>query len=627
MLVTIGPFRHRPDIWKRDRPRLDKQIPDDNLSSLINSHILSKLANVSVGPSLIQTPGEIQFDLGNPPDYEANSMQIAAFSKTKEVDIEAQGHDLVNEQSSAKSQRIDDFGFNPTPCKRACSCACHGVYRVKTPSMLQSLVGSLIIKHNGLCGLNQACNEHSCRRRSSASIKISYRFPDWLINRIISSVIISNKLNGPQLSLVVPRVVPSTSDIFFHTFAGNIEGVARLFQAGLASPNDISDSWGYTPLHYAVDRGHIDLCRFLLKAGARSDIIDIQESSVTDLAWNKICSKRIPAGYAVELEEVFDKDDWFEERQFTILHKIVLDLLPTRRSLEQELSISTSNIDTADSEGRTPLSWAAETDNGSAVEILLQYNASMKSKSLTGMTPLHYAARAPNSICLSILLKKACPVSLKNKYNQSPLNIAAYFKNDPSFINLLLDHGSDIHERDAYRSTAIGCAIFMNRDATARCLLSRGANIADQNKPGFTCANDSIENNSHECIALILDSNADLSAVDVQGENALHVVSRRGDLRTTEIFQAAAEAGKLDNIDTTAKTSMGFTVWDLFRQRSDMDENVQRAFRDLMMTLDSRNVCPPTYCGVLETLPPMDVFGIEKDARAVEVTVNEVLVE
>lgn len=134
-------------------------------------------------------------------------------------------------------------------CKPACSCACHRVYRIKSPHLFQSVVGSLLIRSNGLYGMTQPCNEFSCRRSSSTSMHISYRFPEWFLNRMISSVIVSNRLCGPQLSLVAPRVVSNTSEIMFHAFAGNIEGIARLFELGLASPFDTNDKFGYTALH------------------------------------------------------------------------------------------------------------------------------------------------------------------------------------------------------------------------------------------------------------------------------------------------------------------------------------------------------------------------------------------
>ena len=545
-------------------------------------------------------------------------MQITTGSKPTLMGIEPRNPPSVAGKGSILTTNdIQRYELNSTSCKRACSCACHTVYRVKSPSILQSLVGSLLVKSNGLYGLNQPCNEYSCRRSSSASIRISYRFPEWLLNRMVSSLIITNRVCGPQVSLVIPRVVSHTSEIFFHAFSGNIDGVMKLLQAGLASPCDTNENWGYTPLHYAVDRGHMDLCRLLLKAGARPDITDLEENSVTDIAWNKICSKRISSKDAAEFEEMFKKDEWFEERQFTILHKIVLDLLPCRRSLEQELSVSTSNVEISDSEGRTPLSWAAECGNASALKTLLRAGAAVSSKSIIGMTPLHYAAKAPNPSCLSLLLESGAPVTAKNKWDQSALNMATYFQNDASYIDPLLDHGADINERDCRGTTALGNSLYMNHHRAARCLIRRGANITSQQVSGFTGLNDSIETNSHECTALLFESGVNLSLRDLNNETALHILARLGDLQTMEIFQAA----DLEGLDPDAKTEAGLTAWDLMRRRVDVSEEMQSAFRNLMAKIDGKSNCV-TYFDAVEkiTLP---VVGA-KVPDVVEVRVEEI---
>ncbi len=307
---------------------------------------------------------------------------------------------------------------------------------------------------------------------------------------------------------------------------------------------------------------------------------------------------------------MFKKDQWFEERQFSILHKIVLDLLPTSRSLEQELSASTSNIDLADSEGRTPLSWAAERGNILAVQTLLRYDASLSSKSITSMTPLHYAAKAPDSACLSILLDKNASVTANNKWSQSPLNIASYFQDDSSFIAPLLDHGADINEKDCYSSSALSCATFMNNFNTARYLISRGADINSQDSLGITVLNESIENNSHECTSLLLDSGADLSIADRSGETVLHVIARRADLQTFRIFQGT----DMEDIRPDARTNAGLTARDVFAQRADISADVGKAFQHLMGKLDPKSTCVRFFDAV-EKLP------------TVEVTVKEVIVQ
>lgn len=314
---------------------------------------------------------------------------------------------------------------------------------------------------------------------------------------------------------------------------------------------------------------------------------------------------------------MFKKDAWFEERQFSVLHKIVLDLLPTPRSLEQELSASTSTIDLADSEGRTPLSWAAERGNALAVKTLLRYDASVSSKSITNMTPLHYAAKAPDSACLNILLDNGASVNAKNKWDQSPLNIAAFFQDDSSFVSPLLDHGADINEKDCHRSTALSCATFSNNINTARYLISRGADINDQDRLGIPVLNESIENNSYECISLMLDSGANLSIADQYGETALHIVARRADLQTLRIFHGA----DLEDMNPDAKTDAGLTARDLFAQRVDVSADVEKAFQHLMGILDPKSTCVRFFDAV-EKLPLP-----EKALDVVQVTVEEVMVQ
>ena len=333
---------------------------------------------------------------------------------------------------------------------------------------------------------------------------------------------------------------------------------------------------------------------------------------MTDIAWNKICSNKIEPTEAIALEEIFKKDDWLEERNFSILHKIVLDLLPKFRSLEQELSASTSTIDLADSDGRTPLSWAAERGNASAVETLLRYGANLSSRSVTSMTPLHYAAKAPDSACLKILINNGASAAAKNKWNQSPLNIASFFQDDSSFIDPLLDHGADINEQDCYKATALICSTFMNNLDTAAYLISRGADINSQDRMGLNASNESIGNNSHECTSLLLESGVDLSIADQAGDTALHFVARYADLQTLRIFLGA----ELEGLDPDARNDAGLTARELFAQRADVSADVEKAFLHLMGLLDAKGTCS-RFFDAAEKLPLP-----EKATDTVHVTVE-----
>ena len=115
-----------------------------------------------------------------------------------------------------------------------------------------------------------------------------------------------------------------------------------------------------------------------------------------------------------------------------------------------------------------------------------------------------------------------------------------------------------------------------------------------------------------------MDSGVNLAIVGLDGETALHVLARRGDLRTVGIFQAA----DLEGLDPEAKTKPGLTAWDLTRQRVDVNDEMQSAFRNLMTKLDAKSNCV-TFYDALEKMP----HAIGKVPDQVEVKVEEILLD
>ena len=157
--------------------------------------------------------------------------------------------DLVGEKQNELIQLQARLRKPSTQCERVFSCACHKLYRIKTPSVLCPLIGSAVIKANGTCGLRSDCNENSCVQNRPTSFKLSYRFPSWLLDRMIFSALASGSSNSPQFSLMAPRIIPNTSYVFYYASSGSLSGLAMFFESRLVSPHDVSADWGDTPLH------------------------------------------------------------------------------------------------------------------------------------------------------------------------------------------------------------------------------------------------------------------------------------------------------------------------------------------------------------------------------------------
>ena len=297
---------------------------------------------------------------------------------------------------------------------------------------------------------------------------------------------------------------------------------------------------------------------------------------------HRVCSKSLPADVAAALKETFNYDEWLDERQFSVLHKIALDLLPTR-SMEDELEVSTGIINVGDCEGRTPVSWAAECGNSSALESLLNHGARNSNPSYH-WSPLHYATRSKSPACLSLLLENGAPVSSSDKLNQTPLHIAAA-NHDPTYISLLVDRGADVNARSDIGTSPLSQALSKTNIKTAEYLISHGADPNGLGPTGIIFLNEEISQKRSDCVSVLLKNGADPSKADAEGETPLHHLARSSDLRTLEIFLSA----DLGDMNPDVRNNAGHTAQDIMEQREEVDVDIRRAFQRLMTKLDGES--------------------------------------
>lgn len=117
------------------------------------------------------------------------------------------------------------------------------------------------------------------------------------------------------------------STLWRHGLDGNIRAIQHLFSQGLASPWDVQGLGG-SVLHYATDHGHWDLCKFLVGQGAILDNEDDFHNTPTSLAWEKVLSGALTEDEESMIANMFTDTDYLQTRQFSVLHKIVLHLIP-----------------------------------------------------------------------------------------------------------------------------------------------------------------------------------------------------------------------------------------------------------------------------------------------------------
>ena len=135
------------------------------------------------------------------------------------------------------------------------TCCCYPRRRIQIANVLSSLVGSMCISYLG-GQMSQPCEQCICRTKLPVRLNISYYFPRWFLAMVVNIFLSFDRAGSPSVSLQMPRIRPDTSKIFHLATAGDIGGMQSMFTRGLASPNDVSYTFGYSVLHVSQPYQH-----------------------------------------------------------------------------------------------------------------------------------------------------------------------------------------------------------------------------------------------------------------------------------------------------------------------------------------------------------------------------------
>ncbi|KAL9087742.1 MAG: hypothetical protein Q9165_006509 [Trypethelium subeluteriae] len=396
-------------------------------------------------------------------------------------------------------------------------------------------------------------------------------------------------LAGPVASLKVQRTVPGSSDIFKVAMVGDVDGIRRLFENGLASPHDVQFESGVTPLHVAANYRNVHVCKLLLQANADPFQPDYTHCTAADNAWTKILSKCMNLTEQKTFRSLFSETECVERRQLTVLHKIVLGLIS--KDLELELASSTADIDAQDSIGRTPLSMAGEQGDVGALATLLRYGADPNILSFSYTSPLHYAATAKYPDGVRLLLEvKGIEVDGLTDWRQTPLHLAAAYTKDVRHTELLLDAGANVNQRDRDGIMPLGWTAISNNPLVADLLLKRGAVIENVDLFGFSALHQCIAFNRHDILALLVPFEPAVRACIAPSLNLLHLIASNADIRTMRILRGLDFTG----IAIGSSTSIGEYLSEVLAKRSDYSPEMQVSFEEVIDTIKSSDPSEPS---------------------------------
>jgi ankyrin repeat protein len=180
------------------------------------------------------------------------------------------------------------------------------------------------------------------------------------------------------------------------------------------------------------------------------------------------------------------------------------------------------DINSTDSSGRTPLSWAAGRGHEAVVTLLIDKGAELETKDKLGRTPLSWATEKGYEVVVTLLLDKGAELETKdNIFSEAPLSLAAKIGHE-AVVTLLLERGAELETKDnSFSKTPLSWAAKRGHEAIVRLLLDKGAELETKSNSGRTPLSWAAAEGHEAVVRLLLEKGAEVETKDNDGQTPL----------------------------------------------------------------------------------------------------------
>ena len=206
----------------------------------------------------------------------------------------------------------------------------------------------------------------------------------------------------PRADCTAVTTAPASAPLPLHALAqeGNLEELKGI--KGLGKDINLANSWGWTPLFFAVINGHSETAEFLLKNGSCVNV-------------------RTPRGGHTPLH-------YAASYGYDGIARILIR--------------EGADINARDSYDNTPLHLAASGSHLDAVSLLVRSGALLNGKNNRGWTPLHISAWEKNRDITGLLIRSGADHTMLDIGNKTPFDLAE-LRSDDAIIALFKEKKSE----------------------------------------------------------------------------------------------------------------------------------------------------------------------------------------
>ncbi len=275
--------------------------------------------------------------------------------------------------------------------------------------------------------------------------------------------------------------------------SGNLEKVKTILQSHAEWLN-IPDQNQKTPLHTALESGHVEIAKYLIEKGADINLKDKDKAAPLH-----------NAAYLGSLD--------------------VVDLL---------LKKGAASLNEGNFRGQTPLHFACERGHFEVATRLLDAGADIEARDLIGRTPLMTTALSGNMEIAKELIKRGADINAAAKRGPATyttLSVAAMY-GFKDLVDLLIDKGASI-SKDTLEATLV-FSVQMGHPRLFEYVRKNGVDLAaiKEKDPGFVF--NAAAGGSVEIMKALLDHGLNPDQKDKDGWTPLHLAAAEGKIKMVE---------------------------------------------------------------------------------------------
>ena len=246
-----------------------------------------------------------------------------------------------------------------------------------------------------------------------------------------------------------------------------------------------------------------------------------------------------------------------------------------KRNIQQEF------MDSADDRKNTSLHAAAGGGHPSVLQLIIESTSwtgltrakpNVNARNSQGMTPLHWAAFFGHTQAAKLLLEAGANIEACDDKNRTPMSSTAMSDaQDPDTIRLLAESGANVLHADERGKTPLHLAVVCDKESSVRALTELqpdGLAILDEH--GFTpFATACFKGSNPDIVRFLHESGSDLNTKDVDGRTPLHTAAQRGNVDMLRLLAMDLKA----NVNTQDKSGWTPLQTALVRYQAAMDAN------------------------------------------------------